>query len=101
MSDTVSVTVRIDKELKAQSQRLLDDMGMDMTTAYTIFLKEIVRTGTIPFQIRSSRFSPAQIQVDEPTLRMISAEHSKGLKSSKKGDWTSIEDMRSKYGASE
>lgn len=51
MSSTINVNVRIDEDLKKQTENLLSDMGLNMTTAVNIFLRQVVRTGGIPFEI--------------------------------------------------
>lgn len=51
MSEYVSVTMRIDKDLKLEAQRLFSELGLDMTTAYNMFLVQAVRTQSIPFEI--------------------------------------------------
>ncbi len=48
---TASVTVRMDENLKRQAETIFDEMGMNMTTAITIFAKTVVRQGKIPFEI--------------------------------------------------
>ena len=53
---TTSVTVRMDKDLKTQVETVLDDMGLNMTTAITIFAKAVVRQGKIPFEIVADPF---------------------------------------------
>jgi DNA-damage-inducible protein J len=35
--EITSVTIRIDENLKKQAEILFEDMGMNMTTAFTIF----------------------------------------------------------------
>ncbi|MDR0916810.1 MAG: type II toxin-antitoxin system RelB/DinJ family antitoxin [Oscillospiraceae bacterium] len=53
---TTNITVRIDTELKKQAEELFYDFGMNMTTAYVMFLKQAVREQRIPFEI--SRNTP-------------------------------------------
>ena len=48
---TTNVSIRMDMELKKQAETLFDQMGMNMTTAFTIFTKAVVRQGKIPFEI--------------------------------------------------
>lgn len=55
-SDTMSTTTsnvsfRIDSTLKAQADKLFSELGMNMTTAFNIFLRQSVREGCIPFDI--------------------------------------------------
>ena len=38
-------------KLKKQTETLLADMGLNMTTAVNIFLRQVLRTGGIPFEI--------------------------------------------------
>ena len=53
---TASITIRIDENLKKQAEAIFDDMGMNMTTAYTIFTKAVVRQGKVPFEIVADPF---------------------------------------------
>lgn len=48
---TTNITMRIDEELKAQLQELVSNLGMDMTTFFTISAKQAVREQRIPFAI--------------------------------------------------
>ena len=47
----VSTNISLDADLKKQSQELLFDLGLDLTTAVTIFLKQTLREQGIPFKI--------------------------------------------------
>lgn len=51
-----TINIRIDEDLKNKSEMVLEDMGLNMTTAFKIFLKEIVRSHSIPFKIKSDLF---------------------------------------------
>ncbi len=53
---TTNVSIRMDSDLKKQSEQLFADMGMNMTTAFTIFAKAVVREGRIPFEIKADPF---------------------------------------------
>ena len=56
MSGTsTNVCIRIDTELKAQAEELFSEMGMNLTTAFNIFLRQAVRERRIPFEIRLER----------------------------------------------
>ena len=47
----VATNISLDPELKKASQELYADLGMDLTTAITIFLKQSLRIQGIPFAI--------------------------------------------------
>ncbi len=49
MSATVST--RIDQKTKDQANLILDSLGLDMSTAINIYLKQIVIQNKIPFEI--------------------------------------------------
>ena len=48
----VSTNINLDPTLKKNAQELLRDLGMDFTTAITIFLRQTVREQGIPFEIK-------------------------------------------------
>lgn len=47
----VSTNINLDADLKRSAQVLLKDLGMDLTTAVTIFLKQMVREQGLPFRV--------------------------------------------------
>lgn len=53
---TTSITIRMDEDLKRKAEMLFEDMGLNMTTAFTIFTKAVVRQGKIPFEIAADPF---------------------------------------------
>ena len=55
----VSTNLSLDSKLKSESIALFSDLGMDLSTAVTIFLKQAVRVQGIPFAI--SRENPETI----------------------------------------
>lgn len=48
---TVSMSIRMDTELKKQADAMFSDMGLNMSTAMNMFLRQVVRQGRIPFEI--------------------------------------------------
>lgn len=48
---TTNITIRIDKELKQQADELFADLGLNLTTAITAFVRQAVRDQKIPFVI--------------------------------------------------
>ena len=49
---TTNVTIRIDSALKKQSEELFDDLGLSLSAAFTLFLKQAIREQRIPFEIK-------------------------------------------------
>ncbi|MBO6303476.1 MAG: type II toxin-antitoxin system RelB/DinJ family antitoxin [Selenomonadaceae bacterium] len=52
---SVNVTIRMDRDLKEQAEEFLSEVGMNMTTAVNVFLRQMVRVGKIPFTIAVDR----------------------------------------------
>lgn len=48
---TVNVTVRMDEDLKKQADELFGDLGLSMTAAFTVFVRQAIREQRIPFAI--------------------------------------------------
>lgn len=53
---TTTITIRMDENLKKQAELIFNDMGLNMTTAFTIFTKAVVRQNKIPFEISADPF---------------------------------------------
>lgn len=51
MSETTNISIRMDVKLKKQAEQLFSELGMNMTTAFNIFLRQAVRQQRIPFDI--------------------------------------------------
>ena len=54
MAKTTTVTMRVDGDLKRQAELICEDIGLTPSAAYTLFLKAIVRTHSIPFKLEAS-----------------------------------------------
>lgn len=54
-STTARISVNVDGAVKQQAQRILNEIGMDMTTAVDLLLRTIVREERIPFELRTLR----------------------------------------------
>ena len=53
---TTNINVRVDSELKQSAEALFDDLGLNMSSAITMFLKSAVNHDGIPFEVK--RFTP-------------------------------------------
>ena len=48
---SANVNVRTDATLKAQAQQVFESIGLDMSTAVNLFLKQTVKANNLPFVI--------------------------------------------------
>lgn len=70
MSNTTNISIRMDVELKKQAEQLFSDLGMNMTTAFNIFLRQAVRQQRIPFDIALEVPNPETIAAMEEAERI-------------------------------
>jgi DNA-damage-inducible protein J len=42
----------MDTELKKQAEKLFSELGLNMTTAFNVFVRQSLRQGGIPFEIK-------------------------------------------------
>ena len=52
-----AIQVRVDAKLKKQADQVLDDIGLDIPTAIRLFLRKVVVSKSIPFELKSSKFT--------------------------------------------
>ena len=57
-----NINLRIDDTLKKDAENLFNDLGLNMTTATTMFLKQCIRCNGIPFDLRLDPFYSAENQ---------------------------------------
>ena len=63
------VNIRMDDELKARADMLFDELGMNMSTAVNMFVKQALREGGMPFSI-TTKVDPFW---SEANMRVLSA----------------------------
>lgn len=48
---TTNISIRMDSELKAQAEALFAELGMNLSTAFNIFVRQSLREGGLPFEV--------------------------------------------------
>lgn len=72
------ISLRVDDDLKRDAERVLDNIGMNMSTAVNIYLKAMVRENRIPFELKSDQFySKENIEELERRVKNIRSGKSK------------------------
>ncbi|MDR0580302.1 MAG: type II toxin-antitoxin system RelB/DinJ family antitoxin [Campylobacteraceae bacterium] len=59
MSSTL--TIRMDAELKESAQNILNDIGLDLTTAVKLFLRQTVIQQKLPIELVTPNYEPSNI----------------------------------------
>ena len=52
--ESTNLNIRADKNVKAEAERIFDALGLNMTTAVNIFLRQAIRENGIPFEVKLS-----------------------------------------------
>ena len=60
---TTNISIRMDSDLKAQADALFSELGMNLTTAFNIFVRQSIREGGIP----------VELSINQPTKETIAA----------------------------
>ena len=60
MAETTNLNIRIDKDLKERAEAVFADMGMSMTTAFNIFVRQPCGRAKSPLRFTQTRFKRQQ-----------------------------------------
>ena len=63
MANTTNFSVRMDSDIKRQCETLYGELGVNLTTAINVFLRQSLRVGGFPFEVR----------LDQPNKETIAA----------------------------
>ena len=66
----VSTSISIDADVKTQAQALFADLGLDLSTAINIFLRQSIRENCIPFTIQREVPSADTVRRDDAEIAM-------------------------------
>jgi len=80
---TTNLNIRIDEDLKKQAEDIFNELGLNMSTALTVFLRQTVRSNGIPFELR----------LDTPNAETIAAIEDVRLRRNLKGPFNSVKDL--------
>jgi DNA-damage-inducible protein J len=77
MGETTNLNIRIDKELKEQAEIFFGELGLNMSSAFNIFVRQSLREGRIPFEL-SIVSDPFYSQTNMAVLRQSIKEANEG-----------------------
>ena len=67
---TTNLNIRIDADLKKQAEQIFNELGLNMSTALTVFLRQTVRSNGIPFDLRLDVPNDETLEAIEEVRRM-------------------------------
>jgi len=83
---STNISIRTSVEVKEAAEKLFDDLGLNLSSAVNVFLRQAIRVGGLPFDVKVS--SPSEI-----TAEAI-AEGRRLMKDSSAKGFHSIEELR-------
>ena len=66
------INIRIDDELKTRADNIFEELGLNMTTAFTIFIRQTIRQGGIPFDITTKTdpfYNPENMRILRQSIK--------------------------------
>ena len=67
---TVPTQIRIDSSVKNQANELFNELGMDMSSAVNIFLRQCILRGGLPFKVEVPQYSKELLSAADEAKRI-------------------------------
>ena len=77
MARTSNIFARVEPEVKEQAELVLEQLGIPMSNAIGLFLRQVVLQRGIPFELKLPQITP--LSVNTLTEEQFNAEIEKGL----------------------
>ena len=84
---TTNLNIRTDKDIKEAAEQIFNELGISMTTAVNIFLRQTIRSNGIPFELRLNMPNDVPMAAIEEGRRIARDSEIRG--------YTSMKDLRS------
>ena len=79
--ESTNLNIRTDKAVKIAAEKIFEELGMNMTTAVNIFLRQTIRENGIPFELKLSVPNETTAAAIEEGRRIARDQKVKGYKS--------------------
>ena len=70
MNSLTNLNIRIDKNLKEQSELVFESLGLNMSTAINIFLRQVVRVNGLPFEVKGITPTEEALKAMNDSIKM-------------------------------
>lgn len=74
------IAVRVDDQLKKEATEIFNELGLDMSTAVKLFLKQSVLTRSIPFKLALDEYSKEEVEQSKKDIQKLVKEKSDVVK---------------------
>ncbi len=94
MARTANIFARVEPEVKEQAEQVLDQLGIPMSNAVGMFLRQIVLQRGIPFEMKLPTYEKP-VAYEDLTRERFDAEIEKGMEDIKAGRVYSVDEVES------
>ena len=78
MAATINLNIRTDKDIKDAAEQIFNELGISMTTAVNMFLRQAVRSNGIPFELKLNTPNEVTLAAIEEGRRIAKDSRIKG-----------------------
>lgn len=86
MNNQTNLNIRTDKEVKTSAEKVFAQLGLNMSTAVNIFLRQAIRQGGLPFEVK--------LDVPNETTAAAIREGKDIIKDSKAHGYKNMDDLK-------
>lgn len=90
MSNQTNLNIRTDAEVKASAEKIFEQLGLNMSTAVNIFLRQAIRQGGLPFEVK--------LDIPNETTAAAIREGRDIIKDGKAHGYKNMDDLRAALG---
>lgn len=81
MATQTNLNIRTDANIKACSEKIFEQLGLNMSTAVNIFLRQVIMQGGLPFEVKIDVPNETTVSAIEEGRAILKDENAKGYKS--------------------
>lgn len=86
MSTPTNLNIRTDAEVKSAAEKIFEALGLNMSTAVNIFLRQAIRQGGLPFEVKLDIPNETTVAAIEEGRALMRDKNAKG--------YNTIDDLR-------
>ena len=68
---TSAINIQVDSETKKQATAVLSDLGLSMSTAINLFLRQVIKRDGLPFEVVNPKLNPDMMEAIKEMEDMI------------------------------
>lgn len=95
MEKTATLNLRVSPEVKSEAENVLSQLGISMSTAVTMFLRQVALSGGLPFTPQLPR-APRSVDLDHIDDELLAELIEQRVSEASAGRTVSLEDARAR-----